>query len=98
MSLAVFLGDEVTATGYRLAGVTTRVPEIGAEASALAQACSEASLVLVSASVAARIPADDLRAAQLAVAPLVVVTPDLQGETPLPDIAARLRAQLGLAT
>ena len=98
MSLAVFVGDEVTATGYRLAGVTTRVPEIGAEASALAQACSEASLVLVSASVAARIPATDLRVALLAVAPLVVVTPDLQGETPLPDIAARLRAQLGLAT
>jgi hypothetical protein len=51
----------------------------------------------VSASVALRVPAADLRAAQRALAPLTVVVPDLQGEAPLPDLASRLRAELGLA-
>ena len=37
-----------------------------------------------------------LRAALSALAPLVLVVPDLQGDVPLPDLAARLRAQLGL--
>ena len=37
-----------------------------------------------------------LRAALSALAPLVLIVPDLQGDVPLPDLAARLRAQLGL--
>jgi hypothetical protein len=36
-----------------------------------------------------------LRRAVSALSPLVLVVPDLQGEVPLPDLAARLRAQLG---
>jgi hypothetical protein len=52
--------------------------------------------VLVSASTAARTPAAALRAACAAIAPLAVVVPDLAGEAPLPDIATRLRRQLGL--
>ena len=98
MTLAIYLGDEVSAAGHRLAGVDARVPERGREAEALARARAEGSLVLVSASVAARVPAVDLRIAQLALAPLTVVVPDLQGETPMPDVASRLRAELGLAS
>jgi len=37
-----------------------------------------------------------LRAALSALAPLVIVVSDLEGDVPLPDLAARLRAQLGL--
>ena len=96
MVLAVYLGDEVSAAGYRLAGIAARVPDAGDEASAFERARRDASLVLISAAVAGQIPAARLRAAQRALAPLAVLVPDLQGDTPLPDIASRLRAELGL--
>jgi hypothetical protein len=97
MTLAIYLGDEISAAGYRLAGVDARVPARGGEGAALARARAQAALVLVSASVAARVPKAALTGALLALAPVTVVVPDLQGETPLPDVASRLRAELGLA-
>jgi vacuolar-type H+-ATPase subunit F/Vma7 len=96
MSAPVYLGDELAAAGFRLAGVETSVPEHGGEAAALAAACETAPLVLVSAAVAARIPEGAMRAATAALTPLVLVVPDLASATPLPDLAARLRRQLGL--
>ena len=96
MSVPVYLGDEVSGAGYRLAGVRVRTPGPGAAAAALAEACIEAPLVLVSSAVAADIAERPLRAALSALAPLVVVVPDLAGDVPVPDLAARLRAQLGL--
>jgi vacuolar-type H+-ATPase subunit F/Vma7 len=53
-------------------------------------------LVLVSAAVAGRLDAQRLRQAASALAPLVLVVPDPQGRAPRPDLAARLRLQLGL--
>ena len=96
MTAPIFLGDEVSAAGYRLAGVRVRTPAPGEGAAALAEACAEAPLVLVSSAVAAGIGERTLRAALSALAPLVVVVPDLEGDVPVPDLAARLRAQLGL--
>jgi vacuolar-type H+-ATPase subunit F/Vma7 len=96
MTSPVYLGDEVSAAGYRLAGARVRTPAAGEETAALAWARSRAPLVLVSAAVAAAIGEAALRAALSALTPLVLIVPDLQGEVPLPDLAARLRAQLGL--
>lgn len=96
MAAPVYLGDEVSAAGYRLAGAHTVVPERGTEAAALATACADAPLVLVSATVAARIAEADLRAAMAALSPLVLIVPDLGGATPVPDVALRIRKQLGL--
>jgi vacuolar-type H+-ATPase subunit F/Vma7 len=96
MAAPVYLGDEVSAAGYRLAGALVRTPRRGEEAAALAWACARSPLVLVSATVAAGIGEAALRAAQLALAPLVLIVPDRLGEVPLPDLAARLRGQLGL--
>jgi len=96
MSAPVYLGDEVTAAGFRIAGLRVHVSAPGDEALALASACAEAPLVLVAADVAARIAEPALRAAQAALAPLVLVVPDLAGATPMPDLALRLRKQLGL--
>jgi vacuolar-type H+-ATPase subunit F/Vma7 len=94
--MVVYLGDEVSAAGYRLAGALVRTPPPGDEAAALAWARARAELVLVSAAVAARIGEAVLRPALAAAAPLLLIVPDLQGEVPLPDLAARLRGQLGL--
>ena len=96
MPAVVYLGDEVSATGYRLAGAHVRTPHAGEEAAALAWACSQAPLVLVSAPVAAAIGGAALRAALSAPAPLVLIVPDLHAAVPMPDLAARLRGQLGL--
>ena len=96
MAQPAYLGDEASAAGYRLAGALVRTPGAGEEAAALAWARSQAPLVLVSAAVAAGIGEALLREALSALAPLVLVVPDLQGAVPLPDLAARLRGQLGL--
>ena len=47
--------------------------------------------------VAACRPAALLREASAALAPLVLVLPDIDGSVPPPDLAERLRQQLGLA-
>jgi vacuolar-type H+-ATPase subunit F/Vma7 len=96
MSAVVYLGDAVTAAGYRLAGAVVRTPSTGEEAEALAWARAQAPLVLLSTGVAAHVGEAVLRAALAALAPLVLIVPDLHGEVPLPDLAARLRSQLGL--
>ncbi len=96
MTAPVFIGDELSGAGWRLAGATVLTPPPGAEAAALAQARMQAPLVLVSAVTAAALGEPLLREAQAASQPLVLVVPDLQGLVPLPDLAARLRGQLGL--
>ena len=67
-----------------------------ARVAALAAARAESPLVLLSAAAAARIPAGALAQARAALAPLVLIVPDLHEEAPLPDLAARLRRELGL--
>jgi vacuolar-type H+-ATPase subunit F/Vma7 len=96
MALAYYLGDEISAAGFRLAGVKTGVPPAGEETDALAAACAEAKLVLVSAAVAARIDDAALSRALAALSPLTLLVPDAAGKVDLPDIASRLRRQLGL--
>ena len=96
MPAPIYLGDEVSAAGYRLAGVETAVPPPGGEGAALQGARAKAPLVLISPAVAARIDVHVLREALSALAPLVVIVPDTQGVVPRPDVAARLRGQLGL--
>lgn len=96
MTAPVYLGDEVSAAGYRLAGALVRTPQAGEEKAALAWACGQAPLVLLSAAVAAGIGDKALRTTLAATVPLVLIVPDLQGEAALPDLATRLRAQLGL--
>ncbi len=94
----VYLGDEVSAAGYRLAGADVRVPKPGAETTAFEAARAAAPLVLVSAAVAARIAEPALRAALAARAPLTLVVSDLAGGIAAPDLARRLRGQLGMET
>ena len=96
MTAPIYLGDEVSAAGYRLAGALVRTPRAGEASAALQWACSQAPLVLVSAAVAAGIDEAVMRERLSALAPLVLIVPDAQGAVPLPDLAARLRGQLGL--
>ena len=96
MAALVFIGDEVAAAGWRLAGVEARATLPGAEGEQLAKALQEAQLVLVSAEAAARIPEAELRAALRRLTPVTVVVPDLREAVPYPDVAARMKRQLGI--
>ena len=96
MAAPIYIGDEVSAAGWRLAGVQVSTPAPGGETAALASARASAPLVLVSAAVAVHIDAATLAAAAAALAPLVLVLPDPQGEGVRPGLAGRLRTQLGL--
>ena len=92
----VFIGDEVAAAGWRLAGVDARATVPGAESDALAAALGDAQLVVLAADAAARIPEAQLRAALCRVTPVTVVVPDLREAIPYPDVAARMKRQLGI--
>lgn len=96
-ALVVYVGDELGAAGYRLAGAQVIVPAPGEEAAALGRARQLGGLVLLCAQVAARIDADTLRQASSALSPLLLVVPDMQGQARVGDLAERLRTQLGLA-
>jgi len=90
-----YVGDAVTAAGFRLAGARVFSPASGAEAAALAQARAAAEVVLLSAQVAEALPRGELEAAQAALQPLLAIVPE--GGTISPaDPAERVRAQLGL--
>jgi vacuolar-type H+-ATPase subunit F/Vma7 len=96
MRPAVFIGDEVTAAGYRLAGLVTEVPAPGTEAERLAAASAGADLVLITAEVAERVPAVRLARLFAALRPLLLVVGDACDRVRPPDISARLRRQVGV--
>ncbi|MFO1305918.1 MAG: hypothetical protein U1F54_19510 [Burkholderiales bacterium] len=93
----VFLGSEASAAAFRLAGIDARVAIEGREDAELSRALDGADLVIVEASVAARVPVEQWRDAIVDAPPLVTAIPDLAGTTCIPDLAGRLRRQLGLA-
>jgi len=96
MSAPIYLGDDVSAAGYRLAGARVRTPAAGDVRAALTRALVDAPLVLVSAALATDIGEAALLPALAATEPLVLVVADANGSAAPPDVAARMRAQLGL--
>lgn len=96
MSVLVYIGDEVSAGGYRLAGLRVHSPQPGQYLEAIERARNEAELVLVSAEIASHIPAEIMDGYLAAEHPAMVVVPDLRSRTPMMDLTTRLRRQLGV--
>lgn len=93
----VFLGDEVSAAGFRLAGVDCP-PTTDAEIPALFRdALARGGLVLITAELAGQLPAELLAGALRAQRPPILVVGDMRGRRAPPDLAAALKRQLGLA-
>ncbi|MEW5708404.1 V-type ATP synthase subunit F [Pelomicrobium sp. G1] len=92
----IFIGDEVSAAGFRLAGLLARTPPPGEEAPLFESALGETSLVLVTAEVAARIPTPLLSRALAGPLPLVLVIPDVRGRRAPLDLGRAMRLQLGM--
>jgi vacuolar-type H+-ATPase subunit F/Vma7 len=96
VSVPVYIGDAVSAAGYRLAGLRVHVPDTAELLAQVEQATVDASLVLLGADIAAQLPVAALDRLLSGVAPAVVVVPDVRGQAVLPDLAYRLRQQLGV--
>lgn len=96
MNQIVFIGDEASAAGYRLAGAAAYVPAAGEEAAVLEAARREALLVLISAECAARVPPAQMNEARLALKPLMLVVPDVRGRAMPADLGRLVRKQLGM--
>ena len=97
MKPVIYLGDEASVAGFRLAGIDARVAT-GDEAAQFAQACAEAAVVLVGGRCAARLPEATLAAARAAVQPLTLVVPLGEGWALVNDEVAQVRRLLGLAS
>lgn len=96
MGNAIFIGDELSAAGFRLTGIETVVPEPDAATAALADARRRARLVIMTAGLAERVPAATLEAAMLAETPTLAIVPDLRFRSVPPDLGKRIRSVLGI--
>jgi vacuolar-type H+-ATPase subunit F/Vma7 len=97
MSTCALLADEVTAAGFRLAGIEVHVPDDRELTQRFEQLCEQVRLVLVTAALAERLPAGVLQRRQRASQTLVLVIPDARGQREPDELGARLRKQLGMA-
>ena len=97
-SSRIFVGDELSAAGYRLAGMDTRVPLPGEEADCFDKALHEAHTILVGYRCARAIPPTILEAALAMLSPLVIVVPDWDGTQLAIEPANKVRRILGLET
>lgn len=96
MDQPVFIGDEVSASGYRLAGIQTHVPDTTTLLADVEAWCAQAPLVLLSAEYADRLPAEQLQSLLVRTSGPVVVVPDVRNQHPLADLATYMRKQLGV--
>jgi len=96
MSVAIFIGDELSASGFRLTGIETLVPKPDAVGSVFDEAMARGSLVIITAELAQHIPAPQLEAAMLAETPALTIVPDILFRAAVPDLTRRLRSVLGI--
>ena len=96
MTRIVFIGDELTATGFRLTGIEVATSSPDAARDALAQARTRAQLVLLTADYARHIPAVELDNALLGEEPIVAIIPGILNQSQPPDLARKLRSVLGI--
>jgi len=96
MGSAVFIGDELSAAGFRLTGIDTVTPGPEKAGEALRDARKRAALVIMTAELARSVPAQELNAALLAEAPALAIVPDVRMRVPVPDLVASLRRTLGI--
>ena len=97
MTRVYYIGDEVTAAGYRLAGAEARVPVPSEAGEVFRRAFADGTdVILLSAALAAEVDAEELSAALIAEAPLVAIVADAFGRCPPPDVARDVRLALGI--
>jgi len=92
----VFIGDPVTAAGFRLAGVTSFAPEAADLAAMVEAEAPGATVLMMTPAAHAALPAALARALEQGKAPLLALVPDAQGRAPVPDMEDEVRRALGI--
>jgi vacuolar-type H+-ATPase subunit F/Vma7 len=95
MQLAV-IADEITAIGWRLAGAQVHLAGSTSVADSLQKALRSADLILITAQLAAQVPSAQLDQALHALAPLLLVIPDVQQRSEPADLEREVRRALGV--
>lgn len=93
----VFIGEEVSAAGFRLAGVEVHVPAATEVTELFRRLLGEAALILIDAGTSARLPPPLLARAVREQRPRVLVIADIRGLLEPVDMIGPLKRQLGLA-
>lgn len=92
----IFIGDETSAAGYRLAGLRTRSPHADEVLEVFRWACAETDLLLLGIVQARQLPADELAQAMHRPQPQILIVPDIHQQIPMRDLLVRIRTQLGM--
>lgn len=96
MTVPVFIGDEITATAWRLIGVRATTVDEGDAAQAFDAALGEPGLLLITAACAAELDGDKLAAAVRRAEPLILVVPDAANRLAPPDLDREVDRVLGI--
>ncbi len=96
MTAPIFIGDELSAAGYRLAGVRVWSPGDEELLAVFRRAREEAELILLNVEYARRLPAEEVREAQRALRPQLLIVPDIRYQYPMRDLLSRIQSQLGV--
>lgn len=96
MAAPVFIGDELSAAGFRLGGARVHAPALEDAAEVFRRAQRETDLILLSVEYARSLPPAELNAVLTAERPLVLVVPDVRQRHPMRDLPRRLRRELGV--
>ncbi|MDH5324657.1 MAG: V-type ATP synthase subunit F [Gammaproteobacteria bacterium] len=96
MPAPVYIGDEISAAGFRLAGVRIRTPKSEDVAQTLAWACDNASLVMLSETMAMQLTEAELQGYLSRLYPPVVMLPEIRSLQSGFDLLSQLRSRLGV--
>ena len=96
MGVVTFIGDELIATGFRLAGADVIIVSPDGAGEALQTARDSAALVLLAATHAGGVATAGLEQALLAARPLTLIVDDILGREAPPDMEQMMRRALGV--
>ena len=96
IKVPVFIGDEVSAAGFRLAGVRIRTPLPEELPTILAWSKKNTSLILITQEYLNYLDKPDQLQLVSQLDPPVAVVPDIRMHTPVTDLATQLRSHLGV--
>lgn len=92
----IFIGDALTAAGYRLAGIETRTPDPDQLVTVVEVALEECRVLVMTAAYFEALPPHLAREMEAREMPLMSLVPDVQGRKDVPDMEAEVRRALGI--
>ena len=96
MTTAAFIGDEVSATAWRLVGLRATAVDSSNVAAAFEAELGTPGLLLITAACAAELDDERLDAAFRAAQPLILIVPDAAGRFAPPDLDSEVDRVLGI--